>query len=302
MVTMRRKLPPLNALRAFEIASRFGSFTIAARELSVSQSAVSRHIAHLEACLGVPLFDRRHREVRLTEQGQAYAAEVQKGFDQLLDATAKLLKGGENQLLRVALFPSIAARWLMPRLPRFYDENPDIQLSITTTVDRPDLEADTVDIANYRGIPSDPRVDYLALFDVALRPVCSPALLSGPKALKDPRDLGDLILLHSLNRLDDWRIWLEAAGVTGVDPRRGLRFENSALAYQAAIDGVGVVMAQTNVIADELLTGRLVAPFQLAVRTGESYGLAWLKARSDDIAIRAFREWIAAEASKSDVG
>jgi LysR family glycine cleavage system transcriptional activator len=298
---MAQRLPPLNALRAFEVASRVGSFTLAARELSVSQGAVSRHVARLEDFLGVQLFERGHREVKLTALGQAYAEDIRQVFVRIQQTTGRIqAHGGVRKAmrqLRVALFPSIASRWLMPRLARFRAAHPDVELVLTTTSAPPDLEEGAVDIINIRGDPGRATVEYRPLFDITIQPVCIRALMEAPPGLTKPSDLSRYVLLQSMNRLSDWAIWLAEAGAPAVQPEHSVKFEHSALAYEAAIDGLGVAIAQTAFVQDELADGRLVAPFPLAVRTGENYGLAWLHAKAADPAVRAFSDWMCAEAA-----
>jgi LysR family glycine cleavage system transcriptional activator len=297
---MAQRLPPLNALRAFEVASRVGSFTLAARELSVSQGAVSRHVARLEDFLGVQLFERGHREVKLTPLGQAYAEDIRQAFARIQQTTTKIQAcklRKEPRQLRVALFPSIASRWLMPRLARFRAAHPDVELVLTTTSEPPDLEDGAVDIINIRGDPGRATVEYRPLFDIRIQPVCIRALMEAPPGLAKPSDLSRYVLLQSMNRLSDWAMWLAEAGVPSVQPEHSVKFEHSALAYEAAIDGLGVAIAQTAFVQDELADGRLVAPFPLAVRTGENYGLAWLHANAEDQAVRAFSDWMCAEAA-----
>jgi LysR family glycine cleavage system transcriptional activator len=294
---MAQRLPPLNALRAFEVASRVGSFTLAARELSVSQGAVSRHVARLEDFLGVQLFERGHREVKLTALGQAYADDIRQAFARILQTTSKIHARKDARQLRVALFPSIASRWLMPRLARFRGAHPDVELILTTTSAPPDLERDEVDIINIRGDPGRAAVEYRPLFEIRIQPVCIRALMEAPPGLSKPSDLSRYVLLQSMNRLSDWATWLAEAGAPSVHPEHSVKFEHSALAYEAAIDGLGVAIAQTAFVQDELADGRLVAPFPLAVHTGENYGLAWLHAKAEDPGVRAFSDWMCAEAA-----
>jgi LysR family glycine cleavage system transcriptional activator len=298
---MAQRLPPLNALRAFEVASRVGSFTLAARELSVSQGAVSRHVARLEQFLGVQLFERGHREVKLTPLGQAYANDVREIFERIQQATSKVRAHNNPRQLRVALFPSIASRWLLPRLARFRSAHPDVELILTTTSTPPDLERDEVDIINIRGDPGRSTVEYRPLFDIRIQPVCTRALMDAPPGLSKPTDLSRYVLLLSMNRLGDWGTWLAEAGAPTLRPEHSVKFEHSALAYEAAIDGLGIAIAQTAFVQDELADGRLVAPFRLAIRTGENYGIAWLRAKAEDPAVRAFSDWMCREAERSQL-
>jgi LysR family glycine cleavage system transcriptional activator len=201
--------------------------------------------------------------------------------------------------LRAALFPSIASRWLMPRLARFRSAHPEVELVLTTTSCPPDLEHEEVDITNLRADPNRPTIQFRELFDIAIQPVCSRALMERPPGLTCPSDLGRYVLLQSINRVDDWRIWLDRAGATGVVIDQSVKFEHSSLAYEAAIDGLGVAIAQTAFVQEELAAGRLVTPFPFAVMTGERYGLAWLASKADDPALKAFRDWMCSEAAQA---
>jgi LysR family glycine cleavage system transcriptional activator len=293
---MSGRLPPLNALRAFEVASRVGSFTVAARELRVSQGAISRHIAHLEEHLGVQLFDRSHREVRLTPLGAIYANDIGQAFSRITETTRKLHTRKNLKTLKVALFPSIASHWLMPRLARFHALYPDINLSITTTRIPPDIEREDVDIANFHGNPGRSDIEYHKLFEITLQPVCSPALPKGSPGLSKPDDLLKHVLLQSLNRPGDWPLWLDRAGVDHSNVGQTLKFENSALACQAAADGAGVALAlEASLLEGELSSHRLVAPFKLTAKTGESYGIGWLAKKASLPSIEAFRVWLMKE-------
>jgi LysR family glycine cleavage system transcriptional activator len=299
---MSSRLPPLNALRAFEVASRVGSFTVAARELHVSQGAISRHIAHLEEHLGVQLFDRSHREVRLTPLGAIYANDIGQAFARIIETTRKLHTSKNLKTLKVALFPSIASHWLMPRLARFHALYPEINLAITTTRVPPDIEREDVDIANFHGDPLNPSIEYHKLLEITLQPVVCPGLINGSPGLAKPTDLLKHNLLQSLNRPGDWPIWLERAGVSHRDLGEMLKFENSALACQAAADGAGVALAlDLSLLEGDLAAGRLVAPFDLRVKTGESYGIGWLARKAASPTIEAFRTWLQQEMQRPTV-
>jgi LysR family glycine cleavage system transcriptional activator len=293
-------LPPLNALRAFEVCSRTRSFTLAAGELCISQGAVSRHIAVLENYLEVKLFERSHRQVTLTSQGERYAAELQGIFTRMRTATDEVRAKPARLAVKISLFPTVATRWLMPRIGRFHEAHPDIDLIIHTSIASPDPNRCNIDLFNVRGPVADTSIDYHPLFDIVLRPVCSPRLMNDDPPLRTPSDLARHMLLHSTNRVDDWQIWCEHAGVGPIDLRRGLEFDNTALACQAAINGAGVAMGIGSILDDELASGRLVEPFPACVATGETYGLAWRKKTADDPAIAAFRRWLRAEAPLKD--
>src|SRR5882724_11672588 len=239
----RYRLPPLNALRAFEAAARHLSFTHAAAELCVSQGAVSRHIQLLESSLGVMLFERRHRQVILTPQGETYRNAIRSAFEAIDDATSQIRPEVRSDTLKIRLLPTFAMRWLVPRLAHFNAESPGITVRINTAHDHSDFDREDIEAAVEYGNP--PRHDPVAerLFGEVLVPVCSSDLANGRPPPRHPRELGQHVLLHSLHRPDFWRQWLARAGVDGIAVESGLRFENSGLCYQAAVDGLGIAIA-----------------------------------------------------------
>jgi LysR family glycine cleavage system transcriptional activator len=296
---MKRSLPPLNALRAFEVAARTGGFTRASHELLVSQGAVSRHVASLETFLGVKLFRRSHRMVRLTQEGEAYAAAVRTALDHIEQATQQLRRGQAARPLHIKLYSTLAIRWLVPRLGRFRARYPGIDVKVTSDptpaqMGREDVEF-TIDHGNGRQewLRHDP------LFRIELLPVCSRSLIESAKCMAEPRDLLDHLLLHSLNRPKDWARWLEHFNVTTGAMAPGLTFSNSSLAYEAAINGIGIAMAQAHYVEDELEAGRLVAPFPQRLCIGRKYYLVSRNADADVPEVAAFRDWMLAEARQS---
>jgi LysR family glycine cleavage system transcriptional activator len=293
---MSRRLPPLNAIRAFETASRHASFTEAAGELAVTQGAVSRHVATLEAWLGVRLFERNLRGIALTPKGVVYARIVRGALDQLDYATRQLKAEPDGNLLRLKVPPTFAIRWLAPRLASFHALNRRLELSITTSHHAVDFNREDVDAC----IHSDTRplagTHCERLFGEIVVPVCSPRLLARQPPLAVPRDLAQHVLVSSLHRPRDWPTWLAAAGAADVDGNNGIRVENSALAYQAAIEGVGVAIAQLRFVADDLEQGRLVTPFALRVPADGSYYFAYPVERPKPARVAAFEEWLRGEA------
>ena len=295
---MGRSLPPMNALRAFEIASRTNSFTAAAGDLCITQGAVSRHIARLEEHLGTPLFERKHRQVHLTELGAAFAEELHHAFDRIEEATRSVSRARKRQRIRLGIFPTIATGWLMRRLAGFQAAHPGIELQVTCKTDFVDGDRHRFDVVSARGPAAEPATEYQPIVDIVLRPLCSPALLSGPRGLRSPTDLRHFNTLHSINRRSDWDAWLAHAGVGELDASRVLLFENSVLAHHAAAAGVGVAMGICRLNHDDSVSGRLVEPFPLAVHTGQSYGLAWSRTTARLPAIAAFRDWLRAEIAR----
>jgi LysR family transcriptional regulator, glycine cleavage system transcriptional activator len=295
--SMPRRLPPLNSLRAFEAAARHLSFTKASDELCVTQGAVSRHIAGLERELGTPLFVRRHRAVELTVKGSAFFHALRDAFDRIEEASRQA-QPTHARTLRIKLPPTFAIRWVVPRLARLHALDRTIDVQITTSHARVDFEREDVDVAIHSGREPPPGGVARRLFGETLFPVCSPALLAGARVLRTPADLAGHVLLCSLHRPDDWPTWIAAAGIPGVNGNNGLKFENSSLAYQAAIDNLGVVMAQKVLVADDLAAGRLVAPFGLEVVTDGAYFLSYPRRSATSDTVRLFERWICDEADR----
>jgi LysR family glycine cleavage system transcriptional activator len=295
---VNRRLPPLNAIRAFESVARNTSFTRAAQELFVTQGAVSRHVSSLERWLGTKLFTRTQRGIHLTPKGSAYFRVLRGALDQIDHATRQLQVSPDENLLRLKLPPTFAIRWLVPRLARFHARHPGIDVQITTSHEPADFDREDVDAA----IHSDPEPPagpgFRRILGEELLPVCSPGLRAR-KPLRKARDLGRHVLLCSMNRPRDWPAWLEAARVAGIDGNSGLKFENAALAYQAAIDELGVTIAQRALVEDDLRAGRLVAPFTLTVRTSGGYYLAFPPDRPKSARLVAFEEWLLREAEEA---
>lgn len=291
-----RRLPPLNALRAFEAVARHASFTRAANELSVTQGAVSRHVTALEQWLDVKLFTRTQHGVQTTSKGAAYFRTLKSALDQIDHATRQLQHSPDENLLRLKLPPTFAIRWLVPRLVRFHALHPGIDVQITTSHDTADFDREDIDACIHSERTPPLGAGFRRLFGEVLLPVCSPGWLKRAPRLKEPGDLANHVLLCSMHRPNDWPAWLAAAGAPQVDGNSGLKFENAALAYQAAIDELGVTIAQRTLAEDDLRTKRLVAPFALPVRAQGAYYLAYAPLRPRSARLAAFENWIVAEA------
>ncbi len=289
---MKRWLPSLNGLRAFEAAARHQSFTRAAEELNVTQTAVSHQIRTLEERLGLKLSDRRGRALRLTEAAKNYLPSVRSAFDELHDATERLIRRDGDTTLTVSTLTSFAAKWLVPRLGGFQDLHPEISIRIATSMASVDFDRDDVDVAIRYGRGNWPglRVDRLVREDIF--PVCSPKLLDGPHPLRRPGDLASHTLLHVVGFLEDWRVWLTAANVDGVDPSSGQRFDLMMNALQAASDGLGVALGRSALVEGDLAAGRLIAPFDISLPIEAAYYVVAPKRTADRPSIKAFREWL----------
>lgn len=294
-----RRLPPLNALRAFEAAARHLSFTKAAGELNVTQAAISHQIRALEDWLGMQLFKRQNRALLLTDSGQAYLPALRDAFDLMGSATAKLHQRDQSGALNVSTFTSFAAKWMVPRLGRFTSANPDIEIRLGINDSLVDFGADAIDVGvrygrgDWKGLHMD-----LLMTEVVFV-VCSPKLLVGPHPLKTPEDLRHHTLLHD-DLPEDWGTWLDAAGVDTVKVRaRGdLVFNHSEMVLQAAADGLGVALGRSVLVADDLEAGRLVKPFDLQLPTQSAYYVVYPENAGDRPKIKVFREWLHAEVTR----
>jgi LysR family glycine cleavage system transcriptional activator len=295
---MSRRLPPLNAMRAFEAAARHLSFTKAAEELNVTQAAISHQVKALEEWLGVPLFRRLNRALLLTDAGQNYGPPLGQSFDLLADATDRIRDDDNRGTLTVTTLPSIASKWLVPRLGRFRQAYPDIDLRIDASQHLSDFARENVDVAvRYgRGNWEGTRADRLMTEDFF--PVCSPDLIDGDPPLHKLDDLHRHTLLHDDNRTD-WTVWFLAAGIAGGDPKRGPGFTDSSLVLQAAVDGQGVALGRSALAAADLAAGRLVQPFNISLPATFAYYLVCPEATAERPKIAAFRDWLLAEMTQT---
>ena len=298
---MTRRLPPLSALRAFEAAARHLSFTRAAGELHVTQTAISHQIRGLEELLGVKLFRRLPRGLVLTEEAQRYLPAVRDAFDRIDAATEQLAAVSASGTLTVSVLPSFAAKWLVPRLGRFRVVHPEIDLRISTSSHLVDFAREDVDVGIRMGRGNYPGLRVDRLFGEALMPVGAPALLEGNHPLRQPADLRHHVLLHE-DDYTGWQLWLELAEVEGVDAQRGPIFTDGAIVVQAAAEGQGVALARSALAAGDLAAGRLVQPFAVSIPYELAYYLVCPEATADRPKIRRFREWLLAEAAAPEAG
>jgi LysR family transcriptional regulator, glycine cleavage system transcriptional activator len=254
---MARNLPPFPALRAFEAAARHDSFTAAANELHVTHGAISRQVAAFEAWVGVQVFHRAGKRVRLTEDGRRYLATVQAAFDSIALATNQLRDTGVVHVLRVNALPTFAMKWLLPRLNQFQRKMPNVELRLSTS-NAPVEQLEGYDVAVRRGPAHWPNCVSGHFLAESELPVCSPALLQR-SPIVEADDLARHVLLHSDTRPGAWQHWLMAAGVKA-KCRKKQSFDHFYLALQAAVDGLGVALGPLPMLADELASGRLVTP------------------------------------------
>lgn len=293
---MKRDIPPLNALRAFEAAGRLGSFKEAAAELHVTHGAVSQHVRALETWLGAPLFERHNRRVALTPAAKAYLAAIGPLFDQLAQATARYgVPAAVPRTLTVNASATFTLRWLVPRLATFRAAHPDVEVRVDTSNDPLDSLKDDYDII-IRGGP-DTFYGYAthAFLTEERLPVCSPALLQRAP-LRAPGDLRHHTLLHtsSLPRL--WPDWLAIARIPALRPAATLTFDHFYLTLQAAIDGIGIAMGPTALVSNDLAAGRLVIPFDSPRLPSRSYCTYVPDEKVEDELVVLFHAWLAREA------
>jgi LysR family transcriptional regulator, regulator of gene expression of beta-lactamase len=292
---MARRLPSLNGLRAFEAAGRHGSFTAAAQELNVTQTAVSRMVRLLEERIGFALFRRHANALELTAQGQAFLSGLTASFDSIARLSDQVAAMRANPVLTVGVGPALAVNWLIPRLTSFYRSHPDVEVRMATGGATLPVRDDWTCTVRR---DSDAWPGYVAetLFASTLVPVCTPAIASG---LLQPSDLRSAALIVVPHLPNEWPCWFEAAGLSlPVQPVSEVLFESSAMAVQAVLDGVGIAVAQLAYVSDALATGRLVAPFPIVACKRETWFLEYRPMRRDDPALLAFRDWLHSEAER----
>jgi LysR family glycine cleavage system transcriptional activator len=294
---MPRRLPPLNALKAFEAAARHESFTRAAEELCVTQGAVSHQVKSLEAELGLKLFNRERQRLVITEAGRTYLAVVRDAFDRIGDGTERLLQRQSGGALTVSTSPNFAAKWLVHRLGRFAEAHPGIDLRISASPHHVDFAREDIDLAIRHGERTASGLHVTRLCAEELFPVCNPKLLDGRNPLRGPSDLGRFTLLH-VNDRQGWSQWLDLAGVAGVDASRGPVLSQASMAVDAAVDGQGVALARTALAAWDLIGGRLVRPFDVAMPASYAYWIVCSEATAKLPKITAFSNWLLAEAAE----
>lgn len=297
-----KELPPLNTLRAFEAAARYESFNRAAQTLHITPSAVSHQIRQLEEDLGSELFERLPRRVRLNAIGRRFLVPVREALGQLASAAEQIRQPEESNLLTLSCTPSFLVGWLVPRLSDFHHAYPDLEVRLDTSPQLVDLHASDVD-ACVRYAPSAqefPDLEAHWLFGEELVPICSPAMVGEGGILQTPEDLKRVTLMHSFHRAGQWRNWLRAAGIEGVDTEQGPRFSTDSIAVEAAASGLGVALASRIVVAKQLAEGRVVIPFDVGFCHDYGYFLVYPPAAAGERRIAAFRDWILQEVGRTE--
>jgi LysR family glycine cleavage system transcriptional activator len=292
---MLRRLPPLNALKAFEAAARSESFTRAAEELCVTQGAVSRQVKALETKLGVKLFNRERQRLVITEAGRDYLAVIRDALDRIAVGTERLVQRQTSGAVTVSISPDFAAKWLVHRLGRFAEAHPDIDLRVSATMHHVDFSREDVDLAVRHGDGNWPGLDVVRLCAEQLFPVCSPKLIAGHNRIRKASDL----LRFPLLRLDDWTTWSRWFGAAGVTAPAspGPVLNRASMLIDAAVDGQGVALARTALAAWDLISGRLVRPIDVSLEMSKTYWIVCPKATSPLPKIAIFREWLLGEAA-----
>jgi LysR family transcriptional regulator, glycine cleavage system transcriptional activator len=289
---------PLNPMRAFAVASRHRSFTAAAKELGVTQVAVSRQIALLEDYLGVQLFERDSRSARLTDIGRAFGQDISAHFDGLERATARLLQVERSNTIQLRVYPSVAHYWLLPRLAQFTARFPGLRVRLDTRVEPLDFRGTQLDLAIQLG--SGPWREGRArkLFDERIDVVCAPSYATKTAPLASAADVVKGELLHSRYRRRAWEQWADSQGLR-LDHLRGMEYDSSLLTYSAAAQGFGLAMGQVDLLAGELGAGRLVAPLNAPILTGQAFHVIWPTTLSVSTKTRKFIDWLLQEAGES---
>jgi LysR family transcriptional regulator, glycine cleavage system transcriptional activator len=293
---MPRRLPPLNALKAFEAAARSESFTRAAQELNVTQGAVSHQVKALEATLGIRLFNRERQRLVMTEAGRDYLAVVRDALDRIAAGTERLVQRQSSGVLTISTSPDFAAKWLVYRLGRFAESHPEIDLRVSAAAHQVDFAREDVDVAVRHGDGKWPGLDAVRLCSEQLFPVCSPKLVAGRNRIAAASDL----LKFPLLRLDDWKTWtrwFEAAGVADA-VAHGPVLNRASMLIDAAVDGQGIALARTALAAWDIINGRLVRPIDVSLKMPNTYWIVCPKATASVPKIATFRKWLLAESSE----
>ena len=298
------RLPPLNALRAFEAAARHQSFVKASEELNVTPAAVSQQIKKLEDHLQVQLFGRKNRGLTLSDDALLILPGIKAGFDKMTASVQSLKRRKEHGFITVSATPSFASKWLVPRLDRWVSEYPDTDIRISASLDLVDFENTGIDLAIRFGAGSYSGLTSTFLMKESFVVVCSPTLLLGDDGVQNPADVKNHTLLHVLGPNpqygEDWRHWLQTAGVEGIDSERGLYFDDTAAGVASAIGGQGVLLARRTIVEEDILRGLLVMPFDLDLPVEFSWYIVSPKTGQPSQSVHAFKQWLLTEAVQAD--
>ncbi|WP_158746293.1 transcriptional regulator GcvA [Acidisphaera sp. L21] len=294
---MSANLPSLSALRTFEAAGRHMSFTRAALEMHITQSAVSRQIRGLEEMLGATLFNRTGQRVTLTDVGQGYLRDISSALERIQDSTLRLLTKHSGSMLTLATPPAFGMRWLIPRLPAFHKRHPEIMVSLLTRASIFDFAKEPVDAAIHYGHDDWPGAETVRLLGDTMTLVASPDYLGQRKPMNRPADLQNAVLLQHMRRPTAWADWLAHARMTGINAWAGPRFEHYYMLIQAALAGLGIALIPSIIVAEELGSGRLVQPFKTGYMGQDSYCLVYPETKRADPNLQRLRQWLVSEAN-----
>ncbi|WP_189466869.1 transcriptional regulator GcvA [Litchfieldella qijiaojingensis] len=290
----RRHLPSLSSMQCFEASARHLSFTRAAEELSLTQSAVSKQVAQLEAALEHKLFRRVRKRLQLTPEGSLYLTEARKILAQVEMSTRYMLSyGGESEVLNVTTLPTFGARWLIPRLNGFRYSHPGIYLNITNRVEPFDMEKERVDVAFFYGHGAWPKTECVKILDEEVVPVCSPSI-APQTPFDDPLQLTQLVLLQSATRPEAWHDWFDAQGYYTEHSYHGPRFDTFYMAIRAAQAGCGVALIPRFLVTEELEEGKLIIPWHFSLKSRDAYYMACPENMGEVTKVKSFMEWITA--------
>ncbi|QFT83477.1 Glycine cleavage system transcriptional activator [Halomonas sp. THAF12] len=288
----RRHLPTLSAMQCFEASARHLSFTRAAEELSLTQSAVSKQVAQLESVLEHPLFRRVRKRLQVTPEGSLYLTEVRKVLAQVEMSTRYMQSyGGQSEVLNVTTLPTFGARWLIPRLNGYRFRHPGVYLNIANRVEPFDLEEERVDVAFFFGHGAWPKAECIKLLDETMVPVCAPTVVP-VGGIDNPLALTELVLLQSATRPEAWHDWFEAQGCYTVHSYHGPRFDTFYMAVSAARAGCGVALVPRFLVEEELAAGQLTIPWAFALTSRDAYYLAYPEYKGEVAKVRGFIDWI----------
>jgi len=310
------RLPPLNSLRAFETAARYLSFSMAAAELNVTQSAISRQIKALEDYVGMPLFRRLPRSIELTDQGRRFAAPLHEAFEQLHHATQIVFNDHRPSTLNINVLPTLAMKWLIPRLPHFAAANPTIEVRMITSIRPVNFRVDENDVAIRVGPAHKQSKKEMSPIDLvmtqdwadirsipilpdALIAVCSPTLLKNGPPIRKASDLRHHTLIHTASREKGWPYWLEAMGLDDAEIGNSTAYGHFFMAIQAAIEGNGVAVVPAVLLESELKSGSLIALFEGKRVVAGAYYLMCRECDWHSPKIKCFREWLLKEAGSA---
>ena len=295
-------LPPLNSLRAFEAVGRYLSFSKAADELNVTPGAISQQVRGLEDFLEIKLFKRRNRSIVLTDSGQVFLPLLSDGFAGISAAVESVRRSQGDEPLTISAAPSFTAKWLIPRLCKFQALHPEIDVRIDASSRLVDFAREDIDVGIRFGTGEVEGLDSIYLFSFDLIPVCSPDLMHEGKAVHDLSDIRHHTLLHSQDTdfdpsFPDWAMWLATAGVDDVDASRGMFFSQGEMVIEAAIEGQGIALGASVMVAGAIESGRLVQPFETRLPVRLSFHLITTRQKWGNPKISAFRRWILDESA-----